>query len=257
VRVAQAYFDVLASQDTLATARANKAAITEQLASAKRNFEVGTATITDTREAQARFDLAPPRDRGRERPAHQAHRARPAGGPHRRAAQAAGRAGGAAARATGRRRGMGRPPTSSTRRCAARASAWTWPARDREGARRREAHARRGGSVGAPASGGSTPRAAGNHQDGQRRRAVQPAAVHRRPDAEPHQGNPGAGREGAPGPGRRPPRRGAGHARGLLRRAVGPGPGQGAGSGRGVQPSWRWKPRSWATRSACASTSTC
>ena len=56
VRVAQAYFDVLASQDTLATVRANKAAITEQLASAKRNFEVGTATITDTREAQARFD---------------------------------------------------------------------------------------------------------------------------------------------------------------------------------------------------------
>jgi outer membrane protein len=58
VRVAQAYFDVLAAQDTLATSRASKTAITEQLASAKRNFEVGTATITDTREAQARFDLA-------------------------------------------------------------------------------------------------------------------------------------------------------------------------------------------------------
>ncbi len=58
VRVAQAYFDVLAAQDTLATTRASKAAITEQLASAKRNFEVGTSTITDTREAQARFDLA-------------------------------------------------------------------------------------------------------------------------------------------------------------------------------------------------------
>ena len=58
VRVAQAYFDVLAAQDALATTRASKAAITEQLASAKRNFEVGTATITDTREAQARFDLA-------------------------------------------------------------------------------------------------------------------------------------------------------------------------------------------------------
>jgi len=58
VRVAQAYFDVLSAQDTLATTRASKAAITEQLASAKRNFEVGTATITDTREAQARFDLA-------------------------------------------------------------------------------------------------------------------------------------------------------------------------------------------------------
>ena len=57
VRVSQAYFDVLAAQDTLATTRASKKAITEQLASAKRNFEVGTATITDTREAQARFDL--------------------------------------------------------------------------------------------------------------------------------------------------------------------------------------------------------
>ncbi len=58
VRLSQAYFDVLASQDALATTRANKAAITEQLASAKRNFEVGTATITDTREAQAKYDLA-------------------------------------------------------------------------------------------------------------------------------------------------------------------------------------------------------
>ena len=58
VRVAQAYFDVLGAQDSLATTRANKAGISEQLASAKRNFEVGTATITDTREAQARFDLA-------------------------------------------------------------------------------------------------------------------------------------------------------------------------------------------------------
>jgi outer membrane protein len=57
VRVSQAYFDVLASQDTLATIRAQKRAITEQLASARRNFEVGTATITDQQEAQARFDL--------------------------------------------------------------------------------------------------------------------------------------------------------------------------------------------------------
>lgn len=58
VRLAQAYFDALSAADTLATVRANKAAISEQLASAKRNFEVGTATITDTREAQARHDLA-------------------------------------------------------------------------------------------------------------------------------------------------------------------------------------------------------
>ncbi|MBV8500780.1 MAG: TolC family outer membrane protein [Paucibacter sp.] len=58
VRVAQAYFDVLGAQDNLSTAQAAKKAIAEQLASAKRNFEVGTATITDTREAQARFDLS-------------------------------------------------------------------------------------------------------------------------------------------------------------------------------------------------------
>ena len=56
LRCAQAYFDVLAAQDSLAFVRAQKAAVSEQLASARRNFEVGTATITDTREAQARFD---------------------------------------------------------------------------------------------------------------------------------------------------------------------------------------------------------
>ncbi|HSI52872.1 MAG TPA: TolC family outer membrane protein [Ramlibacter sp.] len=57
IRVSQAYFDVLAAQDTLAFVRAQKTAVGEQLASAKRNFEVGTSTITDTREAQARHDL--------------------------------------------------------------------------------------------------------------------------------------------------------------------------------------------------------
>ncbi|MDL2355178.1 MAG: TolC family outer membrane protein [Pseudomonadota bacterium] len=56
-RVAQAYFDVLAAQDTLESIRAQKTATTEQLASAKRNFEVGTQTITDTHEAQAAYDL--------------------------------------------------------------------------------------------------------------------------------------------------------------------------------------------------------
>jgi outer membrane protein len=58
IRIATAYFDVLAAKDALSTSQSNKAAIAEQLASAKRNFEVGTATITDTREAQARYDLA-------------------------------------------------------------------------------------------------------------------------------------------------------------------------------------------------------
>lgn len=57
IRVSQAYFEVLAAQDTLGYVRALKEATAEQLASAKRNFEVGTTTITDTREAQARYDL--------------------------------------------------------------------------------------------------------------------------------------------------------------------------------------------------------
>jgi outer membrane protein len=57
-RLAQAYFDVLGAQDVLATTQANKKALAEQLAAAKRSFEVGSATITDTRETQARHDLA-------------------------------------------------------------------------------------------------------------------------------------------------------------------------------------------------------
>jgi outer membrane protein len=57
VRVSQAYFDVLTSEDSLAFVKAQKQAVGEQLASAKRNFEVGTATITGVRDAQARFDL--------------------------------------------------------------------------------------------------------------------------------------------------------------------------------------------------------
>ena len=57
VRVAQAYFDVLLAQETVATVAAQKTAVAEQLESAKRNFEVGTATITDTHEAQAKYDL--------------------------------------------------------------------------------------------------------------------------------------------------------------------------------------------------------
>lgn len=58
LRATQAYFDVLLAQETLATAQAQKIAIAEQLEAARRNFEVGTTTITDTHEAQARFDLA-------------------------------------------------------------------------------------------------------------------------------------------------------------------------------------------------------
>ena len=62
VRAAQAYFDVLLAEDNVAVSRNQKIAISEQLAQAKRNFEVGTATITDTHEAQARYDLATARE---------------------------------------------------------------------------------------------------------------------------------------------------------------------------------------------------
>jgi len=57
LRVAQAYFDVLLARDSVAFAESQKTAIGQQLEQAKRNFEVGNATITDTHEAQARYDL--------------------------------------------------------------------------------------------------------------------------------------------------------------------------------------------------------
>ncbi len=58
LRVSQAYFDVLLAENNVALAAAQKTAFSEQLAQAKRNFEVGTATITDSNDAQARYDLA-------------------------------------------------------------------------------------------------------------------------------------------------------------------------------------------------------
>jgi outer membrane protein len=56
VRVAVAYFDVLLAQFNIELIDIQKAAVSEQLAQAKRNFEVGVATITDTNEAQAKYD---------------------------------------------------------------------------------------------------------------------------------------------------------------------------------------------------------
>ena len=57
LRLSRAYFDLLTAQDDLASIRDQKTAIAEQLALAKANFEVGSATVTDQQEAQARFDL--------------------------------------------------------------------------------------------------------------------------------------------------------------------------------------------------------
>ncbi|WP_133650836.1 TolC family outer membrane protein [Paraburkholderia flava] len=58
LRLGQAYFDALAAQDSLAIARSQKTSIAQQLESARRSFEVGNTTITDTDEAQAKFDQA-------------------------------------------------------------------------------------------------------------------------------------------------------------------------------------------------------
>lgn len=55
--VAEAWFGILTAKETLRFIEAQKQAISEQLAAARRNFEVGASTITDTHEAQARFDL--------------------------------------------------------------------------------------------------------------------------------------------------------------------------------------------------------
>lgn len=57
LRVAEAYFNVLNAQESLRATQSQKTAIGQQLELAKKSFEVGTATITDTHEAQARYDL--------------------------------------------------------------------------------------------------------------------------------------------------------------------------------------------------------
>jgi len=58
VRVATAYFDVLAAQDTLESEQAAKEAIARQLEQANKRFEVGLIAITDVQEAQSGYDQA-------------------------------------------------------------------------------------------------------------------------------------------------------------------------------------------------------
>lgn len=57
LRTTEAYFNVLLAQDRIDLINAQKVAILGQLDQAKATFEVGTATITDVNEAQARYDL--------------------------------------------------------------------------------------------------------------------------------------------------------------------------------------------------------
>jgi len=58
LRVAQAYFGVLAAQDQLTYAESNKKALARQLEQAQQRFQVGLAAITDVNKAKAQHDSA-------------------------------------------------------------------------------------------------------------------------------------------------------------------------------------------------------
>ncbi len=58
IRVARAYFDVLAAEDTLKAVSAAKEAFKRQMDQAQKRFEVGLIAITDYKEAQAAYDSA-------------------------------------------------------------------------------------------------------------------------------------------------------------------------------------------------------
>ena len=58
VRVAEAYYNVLAADDNLVFAQAEKKAIGQQLNQAKSRFDVGLIAITDVKESQAQYDLS-------------------------------------------------------------------------------------------------------------------------------------------------------------------------------------------------------
>lgn len=58
LRVAQSYFDQLVAKENATVALSHLDAVAQQLRLAQRNFEVGSSTVTDVHEAQARFQLA-------------------------------------------------------------------------------------------------------------------------------------------------------------------------------------------------------
>jgi len=58
IRVSQAYFDALTSQDNVELFRNKKSLIKQQLEVAQAKFDAGLATIVDVNTAQAAFDLA-------------------------------------------------------------------------------------------------------------------------------------------------------------------------------------------------------
>ncbi|MCV6637193.1 TolC family outer membrane protein [Candidatus Albibeggiatoa sp. nov. NOAA] len=58
LRLAQAFFDILAADDNVSFARSTKDAFERQLDQAQKRFEVGLIAITDVQESQAGYDLA-------------------------------------------------------------------------------------------------------------------------------------------------------------------------------------------------------
>lgn len=58
IRTIQAYFDVLASEDNLRFATAEREAVGRQLEQSQKRFEVGLIAITDVKESQASYDAA-------------------------------------------------------------------------------------------------------------------------------------------------------------------------------------------------------
>ncbi len=58
VRTAEAYFGVLAAEDNLRFAQAEKEAISRQLEETRERFQVGMIAITDVKESEAQYDLA-------------------------------------------------------------------------------------------------------------------------------------------------------------------------------------------------------
>ena len=58
LRVAETYFSILAAEDNVEFANAERTAIARQLEQAEKRFEVGLIAITDVQEAKARFDTA-------------------------------------------------------------------------------------------------------------------------------------------------------------------------------------------------------
>lgn len=58
LRVAQAYFEVIVAEESIATTEAQLRAMNEQLTIAQHGFESGISTITDVHEAKSQVDLA-------------------------------------------------------------------------------------------------------------------------------------------------------------------------------------------------------